>query len=614
MVIPTMSIFGRWRWLSRNKRRLKPGGASGASDLDRRLVFGIMPRRWPSWKQFKHLGRFLSPQERRVVAAAVAVVLIGLAAAGGKFVADRLETRPADGGDYVEAAVGEPHFINPLLTADNDTDRDLVSLVFSGLMRLDRDGKPVPDLAESYEVSPDGQTYTFILRKPVLWHDGTVFSSADVVATIDRIKDPAWSSPYLALFKNVKAEAPDENTVVLTLAEPYAPFLSALTVGIVPEHRWQDIPPEAAGRAEINIKPVGTGPYRFKSLIKDRRGVIRSYSLARNENYYGRKPHLLTVTFSVYQSYTEAAEALLDKKVDGVSYLPPEFRDKTEGSRSVHLYPWRLAETVAVFFNPNRSHVLRSKTVRQALNLAAERDAIMQNAAPPGSLPAYGPIPAGLTGFHPGVKKYSFDRTAAETLLEQDGWKTDADGIRKKDVKNAAGQTEKMPLALTLTVPDSKDMRETASRLEISWRAVGVQVQIEIAALGDIRNDVIRPRDYDALLYGELLGPEPDIFPFWHSSQISSPGLNLAGLMNRRADELLEKARVTMSRDDRAAYYREAQEIIADESLAVFLYNPTYTQAVSRRVHGIDAGILFAPAGRFADIANWYMKVERGWK
>lgn len=606
------NIISRW---VKSFRAGRNSAAAPASDVDRRMVYRLMRRRWPSRKQLKHIGRYLTAPEKRSVILAVLVLLFGLGASAFIFYREHQVTLPARGGGYVEAAVGEPRFVNPILASGNDTDTDLASLIFSGLLRLDREGHLVPDLASEYSVSEDGKTYVFKLRDKVLWHDGTALSARDVVATIDYIKDPTWNSPLLAQFKNVKAEASDNLTVIFTLTEAYSPFLSSLTLGILPEHRWGNIQPESASRSELNLKPVGTGPFRFKSLAKNRRGAIGNYTLVRNENYYGDKPYLDTITFEFYPTYSEAAAAVSDKRTDGVSYLPPEMRAKTLKSRAVRIYQMRLPEAVAVFLNPNRNPSLRAKEVRQALNLAIDRDIILREAAPPGSLPVFGPITPGLTGFHPMVKKYEIDRNAAAQLLDTAGWKTDeTDGLRKKEVKNAAGETEKQPLSLTLTVPDSQDMVEAAQQLERDWRAIGVKVELSIISTGKVRRDVIRPRDYDALLYGQIIGPEPDLYPFWHSSQISTPGLNLTGFSNRRADELLEKTRVAISADERATNYRELQDIIAEDSSAFYLYSPSYPYAVGRRVKGIETGPIFSPAGRFADVTSWYVNTMSEWR
>lgn len=600
--------------VQRRQRQVAAKNIQNQAGLDHRLVLKLADRRLPSWKQLGHLGRFLTPPEKNVIKALLTLIVITAIAVGGRYYSDHVTYEPATGGDYVEASVGSPHFVNPILASGNDADLDLASLVFSGLMRTNNLGRLEPDLATGYEISEDGKTYTFHLREGVVWQDGATLTANDVLATINYIKTPEWGSPFYSQFKSIGVEAPDEKTVIFTLKEPFAPFLSLLTLGILPEHLWVDIKPENATRADLNIKPVGTGPFKFKNLVKDKRGAIRSYTLARNEAYYGQKPYLDAITFKYYPDFGSAVDALLKKQVAGISYLPAESHAEVEKLRAVKTYALRLPQYTAVFFNQNRNASLKSKAVRQALALAINRNRLLDEAVP-ASAPAYGPIPPGFVGFHPDIKKYAFDAAAAASLLEQDGWKPGADGIRFKEVPGPKPkEIVQQPLAVTLTTVDAKENIAVAQIIKQDWRAIGVQTELEIVPASRISKDNIRPREYDALLYGEIIGPDSDPYPFWHSSQNAAPGLNLAIFAHRRADELLEKARLTTKDEERTGYYKEFQDILAEEAPAIFLYSPTYAYAVSREMKGIDTATIFAPSGRFVNVGNWYLSTKRVWK
>lgn len=602
------SLFGR-----------RPGNRPSATDahmsFDKKLVMQFAGRRVPSLKQLKHLPRFLSPKEKTFIRVAIGVIAIALVAVGVKFAGDHVVTVPAPGGDYVEAAVGAPRYVNPLLASGGDADLDLMKLVFSGLMRTNAAGELEPDLAASYEVSEDGKTYTFVLKEGITWHDGAPFTAKDVAATVGYVKDPAWKSPLMAQFKNVAVEATDDRTVKFTLAEPFAPFLSMLTLGIVPEHLWQDVRPENAQRAELNIKPIGTGPFKFKSFAKDKRGAILSYSLSRNDAYHGAKPYLATLTFKYYPDFAAAQEALATRRVDGLSFLPLELREATEKLRHVRFYTLRLPQYTGIFFNQKKNESLRTKEVRQALAMGIDRAAVLRQSLGDNGVLVWSPILAGFVGFHPDVKKLGYDPTTAGTMLEDAGWKLDAtDGLRKKESKNEKKEVVKTPLAITITTVDAKENIAVAQRIKQDWEAIGVTTELEIVPASKIQKDNIRTREYDALLYGEIIGPDPDPFPFWHSSQNDAQGLNLAVFSNRRADELLEKARTSTKREDRETLYKEFQDILADEAPAILLYSPTYTYVVGRRVHGIEAGTIFSPADRFDDINEWYVETKRAWR
>lgn len=610
------SFFGRSR------------GATGASaadthrNLDKRLVLQFSGKRIPTSKQLKHLPRFLSPKEKRVIAILGAVIALALFAYGAKMWNEHMMPAPASGGDYVEASVGSPHYVNPVLAANNDADQDLMKLVFSGLLKTTPKGELVPDLAESYTLSDDGKTYTFKLRSGVQWHDNTPFTAKDVVATINLIKDPSFKSPLASQFKGVTVTSSDDQTVVFTLSEPFAPFLSMLTVGIVPEHLWQTIKPENAARAELNLKPIGTGPFKFKSFAKDKQGAILSYTLARNDKYYGDVAHLSSITFKYFSDFGSAHDALVDRRVDGMSFLPLEYRDAAQKQRNIRLTTLRLPQYTGVFFNQNKNAALKSKAVRQALATAIDRESILKEALGDNGVMVWSPILAGFVGFNPDVKKYSFDAAAAADMLDKEGWKLDStDGIRKlttyetKTVKKTTTKTAvQTPLAITLTTVEAKENMAVADIIKRNWDALGIQTTLNIVPGSKIQKDVIRPREYEALLYGEIIGTDPDPYPFWHSSQNSASGLNLAVYSNRRVDEILEKARVSADNAEREKMYREFQDILAEEVPAILLYSPTYTYAIGRKLQGVEAGTIFMPSDRFDDVTSWYVNTKRIWK
>ena len=596
------------------RRRQQRRQAIKDASLDKRLVLGLSDRRIPSFKQLKHLGRYLDPVERRLLKIFGAAILIALAAAGAKFYDDHVTRVPAQGGEYTEAAVGGPRFINPILAGTNDADGDLIRLIFSGLMRTNTKGELVPDLAESFDVAADGKTYTFKLRTGVRWHDGAEFSARDVAATYEHVKDPGWDSPYQRQFKNVTVEAPDDQTVVFKLTEPFAPFLGILTLGILPDHLWQEIKPANASRADLNIKPIGTGPFKFNIFIKDKKGAIRSYTLSRNDDYYGQRALLDTLVFKYYPDFASAVEALTGKHVDGISFLPHDALAEVEKFRPVRIYDLRLPQYTAVFFNQTKNQSLQSKAVRQALAYAIDRDRIVKEVLGDSGAPIYGPIPPGFVGFHPEVKHYTLNDAKATALLDQDGWKAGENGMRQKESKDEKTKAvTKTDLAITLTTVDSKDSIAVAQIIQQNWKSIGVTTELEVIPASRITRDKIKTRDYEALLYGEIIGPDPDPYPFWHSSQNAAPGLNLAIFSNRRADELLEKSRLTTKEEERAAYYKEFQDILAEEVPAIFLYSPTYTYAVSSKIKGIDTGTIFTPADRFSNVINWYINTKRVW-
>jgi peptide/nickel transport system substrate-binding protein len=409
-------------------------------------------------------------------------------------------------------------------------------------------------------------------------------------------------------------DAPDQFTVVFTLEEPFAPFLSLLTVGILPSHLWQQVLPENASRAELNIKPIGTGPFRFKKFEMDKQGRIHSYQLSKNDDYYGKKAMLSSITFTYHDDFQLAMDELSARRVDGLSYLPLEFREAVEDTRTVRVYTLRLPQYTAVFFNQSKNPLLKTDAVREALALALDKETLLQETIGYNGVPVHGPILPGFLGFHPDIKKYRQDVENAAALLDDAGWKLGEDGVRTKKIEGADDEMVDTPLALTLTTADAQENVIIAQIIKAQWESIGVRTELEIVPSSTIQKDKIRPRDYDALLYGEILGPDPDPYPFWHSSQNEKGGLNLAVFSDRRVDELLEKARASTDEEERKEFYRDFQDILADELPAIFLYSPTYTYAVDRKVQNIEASTIFTPADRFTNVRDWYIKTRKVWK
>jgi peptide/nickel transport system substrate-binding protein len=601
---------GRKGWLRRLSPKFK---ASDATSIDQKLVLRLSGRRVPNWKQMKHLPRYLTKRDRLVMAGFVFVILVGLSALVVKAYSDHVSVVPAAGGSYVEAAVGGPRYINPVLAAGNDADNDLIALVYSGLMRYTKEGQLVPDLAESYEISDDGLTYVFQLKHLVEWHDGTAFTAGDVVSTFSYLKNPAWESPYQSRFKNVAVEMIDEHSVRFRLQQAYAPFLSMLTIGIMPAHLWEEVLPENAARAELNIKPVGTGPFKFKSLTKDRKGTVKSLTLTRNNRYYGQLPYLETVSFRYYFDFGSAADALLQNKVDGLSFLPADAQAQVDQLRTIRSYHLRLPQYTAVFFNANKLPQIKSAEVRQALLQALDRPALIRDALGGAGLPAHSPILPGFLGFRQEIVQADYDQAAAAELLTEAGWELGEDGFRYKETK-VDGQTSQQFLRIALTTVDVKENLDAAQLIKQAWENIGVRVELDVVNASRVQTERIRPREYEALLYGVMSGPGGDPFPFWHSSQRNAPGLNLAGFNNRRADELLEQGRGELDETVRAEKYGEFLEIVNEQVPAIFLYSPTYAYVVNRKVKGVFPGFVMTPSGRLAGISDWSTRTKRVWR
>lgn len=582
--------------------------------FDRKIIFALEEKGFPSLAQFLRLPKILTRQEKFLIIICLVIFFSSLTLLVGRLYFKHTAIAPANGGVYTEGLVGSPRYVNPLFASVNDVDADIAQLIFSGLLRFSPQKGYMPDLAESYEVSEDQKVYTFRLRQNIKWHDGAPFFIDDVFFTINAAQNSDYSSPAAKSFAGVALEKVDEKTIRFRLQEPFVGFRQALTIGILPEHIWGAISPSAAHLAEINLKPIGTGPFRFKSFVRSRDGNVRSYTLARNEDFYGQKPYLDKIVFRFYPDTKSAAMGLGLGEVDGINLLPPG--EKIDKQQNIVYYSLVLPQYTAIFFNLKGGNTaLTDKNVRQALAHATNKEKILREAlgGEPGS-PSQGgqilggPIPRGFIGFHAEAKKYDFNPLTAETLLDKAGWKRDDQTEEKRRKKN------NVELEITLTAIGKGEQYHLAEIIKENWERVGVKVNLNIVPGAQIQKTVIRPRLYDALIYGEILGPESDLLPYWHSSQVSDPGLNLSGFSNALADKYLEELRKITNISERAKKFIALQNILMEEAPAIFLYSPTFVYPVSKRIKGIDIQYIIIPKDRFSSIESWFVKQKRVFK
>ncbi|MFH0988048.1 MAG: ABC transporter substrate-binding protein, partial [Parcubacteria group bacterium] len=390
---------------------------------DERLVQQLSGRkRLPSWSQLKYLSEYLTNTERLILRATLGVLIVAVASLLLNLYWINSQAIPKVGDSYTEGLVGTPRYINPVFCSVNDVDADLSSLVFSGLLKYSNNGL-IKDLASDYQISADQKTYTFKLRTDAFWHDGTKLTATDVVFTFNRIKEPKTRSPLYYNFNGVSVEKIDDATVKFTLTQPFAPFLESLTVGILPEHIWTNIAPENMLLAEYNLKPVGDGPYQFKSLTKDKDGNIKAFTVSRNARYYAGAPYINELSFKFIEDFNSAVEALNNKNVEGLSYLPKELRDRVINNRNLNFHVLQLPQYTAVFFNYEKSPILQDATIRKILTHATDKNKIVNEELNAEAQPIDGCVLPNTLGFCADTAKYPFDINYARQQLDKAGWK-----------------------------------------------------------------------------------------------------------------------------------------------------------------------------------------------
>ena len=518
---------------------------------------------------------------------------------------------PTQGGVINEGVIGTPRFINPLI-AVSDADRDMTALIYSGLMRTDNNGDLIPDLAEKVDISKDGLVYTFTLKDNLKWQDGKPITSSDILFTIQQAKDPTLKSPKRALWEGVDVSAPDEKTIKFTLKKPYSPFLENTTMGILPKHLWQGATSDQMIFSNFNINPVGSGPYKINKVNRNSSGIITSYELVPNKNFALGEPYISKFVMYFYLSEKDLINAYQKGEIDNISGLSPLTINNIKGNGSV-LKTMFLPRIFAVFFNQNNAKIFSQKEVREALDMATDRKKIIDDV-----LAGYGtelnyPLPPGVLGSinnnNDTNKDFSIEK--AKEILKNNGWTfNDGEKVWEKKIKK-----ETMKLEFSLATSDAPDLKNAAEIIKKNWTESGAKVNLSVFELGDLNQNIIRPRKYDALLFGEIVGRDPDPFVFWHSSQRNDPGLNIALYTNPKVDKILEEARRTTDEAERIKKYEDFQKELVDETPAIFLFSPDFLYLVSSKIRGLENvhEISTAPE-RFSQIYNWYIKTEKVWK
>lgn len=552
------------------------------------------------------ISKILTQKEKRIIYIMVGLILVSSLFLLGRYWLKSTKVVPAPGGEYIEGVVGLPRFVNPILAQTNDIDMDLSRLIFSSLVKIDSQGNLVSELARKYEIDQDQKTYTFFLKKDVFWHDGEPLNASDVVFTVQAIQDPRYKSPLRTKLQGVEVEKIDDYTVQFKLKDVYAPFLYNLDFGILPKHIWEYIPSEFIELAEYNLKPIGSGPFRFLKLKKDKKGEIKSFHLEKFKDYYGKAPYIERIIFKFYPSEELLISAYNKKEVLGIAGISPKNLKKIKAKNNFNLSELSTTQYFAVFFNQTKSKPLADKTVRLALAYATDKEKIIQEIFDGRARNINSPILPGMLGFTQDTKVYDFAPEHAKNILEAEGWKdTDGDGVREK---------QEVRLEIELVVSEWPELKNSAEILAKQWERIGVLPHLKVLGISEIQQNYIRPREYEALLFGQSLGLDPDPFAFWYSLQRKDPGLNLAMYTNKEVDKLLEEARLTLDKSIRIKNYEEFQKKLTEDIPAIFLYSPSYLYLVSKAVKQEMPPLIANSSQRFAGVEEWYIKTKRVWK
>ena len=652
-------------------------------------------KRWPAKFQWRQFFKILTKKERISFFVFFVLFIISFAFVLSSLYLKNTEIKPDFGGSHTEGVIGQPRFINPIY-ANSDVDRDLVQLIFSGLMKYDENLQIIPDLINNYEIEKGGKVYKFYLKENILWHDKTPLTADDIIFTIRTIQNPDYKSLLRANWVGVEVEKINDLAVKFTLKKPYAAFLENSTVKILPKHIWQDIPAEDAPFESYNLKPIGSGPYKFRKIKENQ------LTIERNSLYFDKKPYISEIKFSFFDNEKDLIEAAERNRIKGLSVSYP-----IKPNDDWQKYSISLPRYFALFFNPDKSKSLDEKKVRIALNHATNKKEVIKKALGlPDNSPEIekavidSPILPKVYGFDAPEEIYEFDIEKAKELLDEAGFKEDENGLRKKVInkspsfqfksylqKGSKGtevqelqrclamfedvypeaevsgyfgpkteaavirfqekykeeilepwgfskgtgivskttrnklnevcfdsNDEVLTLKFSIITVDQPQLIKVAEEIKRQWKVIGVEIEIKKFPIFQLEQDFIKPREYEILLFGEVLGAVPDPLPFWHSSQKKDPGLNLADYGNKKADELLEAIRQSSNLQSQTDNLIAFQNILIKDAPVIFLYCPDYTYLASNEIQGISMEKITDPSKRFSQIEKWYIKTKRVWK
>ncbi len=506
---------------------------------------------------------------------------------------------PAEHGTYHEGNIGAVQYLNPLLAEYNPIDQDASALIFDGLTRVDGNGKLIPALAENWSISADGRVYTFVLRNDVTWHDGAPFSVDDVSFTLSLLRDnnfpgnPAWHN----LWRSVKIEIIDKGTIRFILQEPLPTFPYYTTIGILPKHLLVGISARNLLTDTFNLAPIGTGAFKVQSLNAD------ELLLTRNLNYWDKTSRINQIDFKFYPTADSLLTAWMRKKIDGVGHIPPSALSAFQTQADAQLFSAPLPQLGVFYFNLQQPETLpffQDATVRQAMAMLINRDEMIADTLAGQAISVESPFLTSSWAFDPAQNYPADDPAQADELLRAAGWfDSDGDGVRDK------GQ---IPFAFTLLTSDDPSQQKVAAYLADTWRRAGIAVTVE-SATDDFQTRLTARNFQSALLDIDLFG-DPDPYRFWHQSQIEK-GQNFAGWDNTPASMALEQARAALNQNTRREQYYIFQQIFAEDTPALVLYNKVYTFVLRDNVKNAQVSTLTTTADRFQNFADWYLMTQK---
>jgi len=501
------------------------------------------------------------------------------------YIDESKKSAPQEGGVLRRRLVGEPGTLNAVLQSGLP-EQQILQYVSRNLLDFDSRMNLVPGLAERYEVSADGRDVRLTLRPDAVWEDGSPVTARDAVFTIRKILDPAVPSPlFKPVFEGLASVEPlDSRSFVAKFREPYAYHAMAFVLPLLPEKRYAG---KNFTRARENRAPLSNGPYRLVSW-KAQDAIV----LERNPRYFGPPGHFDRVVFRILPENSVAYRALVEGDLDE-TLIEESLKERAardpEFARCCRLVEFYNLDYNYIALN-NRAPFFSDARVRRAVTMLLDRPAIVRGLFRGSARIISGPWAPDSPAYDASIRPLPFDPSAAARLLSEAGWR-DSNGNGTLD---RGGKEFEFEL---LVSAGSNVGRQIDEMLAAELSRVGVKATVRPLEWATFV-ERIDAGDFEAAsLAASASDPNPDPFPYWHSSQWPPRGLNSGYYRNPDADRLMEEARREMREGERIKIYHRLHAIFRDDAPAVFVTNASAKYAFRRDV----AGLVTSPIG-FAGI------------
>lgn len=483
------------------------------------------------------------------------------------------------GGTFTEATLGKINSLNPLFATTN-SEKTFSKLTFATLTEVDFSGHTGLGLANSIKADPESKNWTVTLRPNLKWSDGTPITANDVIFTTNLIQSKLLNTAFSSNLNNVKVEQISDREVRFTIPASFANFPSALDFPILPAHILKNVAPERLLEHQFNSKPVTSGPFTFKATQTiGGKGESIVY-LNSNPNYFKGEPNLAGFSLHAYPNLEGIKNAIESSAVTATADLPI---DTKITNKEFNRRATALNSGVLAFFNLD-SQILRNHSLRQAIRKGVNINNIRQNLN--------------------GESRLDFPVTNNQIELK-------TPDLPELDVATAKTEVDKIKLPkdhnLNIFTVSSGNLPTVANSFAAELKRIGINSKVSVHKPDqEFVLGVLKPRAYDILIYEIDFGAEPDLFPYFHSSQANQMGLNFSNYRNSLVDNLILGARDASDHQAQSVKYQRLLKKWLDDVPAIGIYQTSlsYYSHKNSRIFSEDNRLAY-PTDRFNDITSW---------